>query len=299
MDSLKIRRILVPTDLSEPAHHALVYARLFAERLHAHVDVVYADPVLPPLSFFDNPAAIINVLPAAEEEKNLEQRLREEAISTLGPTIPFAVKVVEGSAFPMIVKMAQELRSDLILIGTRGLRGWRRTFLGSLTSDILHATDRPVLTVKLIDGNQSPKLARILCPVNMTDVARESLRAARSLAADFGAELIVAHVVDTDEEKTTAGPLLRRWLEESGMGDVQWRDLVLHGGTAERVLDCIDDLGIDLLVIGAQHKVFSDETIIGTTTERLLRFANCPVLTITRREVPKARQKVPQTMAVY
>ena len=38
-----------------------------------------------------------------------------------------------------------------------------------------------------------------------------------------------------------------------------------------------------LMVIGAQHKWFSDATVIGTTTERITRFAKCPVLTVVRR----------------
>ncbi len=48
------------------------------------------------------------------------------------------------------------------------------------------------------------------------------------------------------------------------------------------MLDCADDVGADFLVIGAQHKLFRDETVIGTTTERLIRFAPCPVLVVPR-----------------
>jgi hypothetical protein len=57
------------------------------------------------------------------------------------------------------------------------------------------------------------------------------------------------------------------------------------------VLDCAEDLGADLIVIGAQHKRFRDETIIGTTTERLVRFARVPVLTVPRRAAAEAPHK--------
>jgi len=46
-----------------------------------------------------------------------------------------------------------------------------------------------------------------------------------------------------------------------------------------------DESGADLLAIGAQHRRFSDASIIGTTSERLTRFARCPVLTIIRQAV--------------
>ena len=56
----------------------------------------------------------------------------------------------------------------------------------------------------------------------------------------------------------------------------------MRGGPAERVLDCADDLDCDLLVVGAQHKLWRDDTVIGTTTERLIRFASTPVLVVPR-----------------
>ena len=65
-----------------------------------------------------------------------------------------------------------------------------------------------------------------------------------------------------------------------------FHELTMRGGAAERVLDCVDDLGADLLVIGAQHKFFRETTVIGTTTERLVRFAQCPVLTVVRAALP-------------
>jgi hypothetical protein len=44
-----------------------------------------------------------------------------------------------------------------------------------------------------------------------------------------------------------------------------------------------------IIVIGAQHKRFRDETIIGTTTERRVRFARVPVLTV-RAALPRKRR---------
>jgi hypothetical protein len=48
---------------------------------------------------------------------------------------------------------------------------------------------------------------------------------------------------------------------------------------------CADDIGSDFLVIGAQHKLFRDSTVIGTTTERLIRFSSCPVMVVPRQAV--------------
>ena len=43
------------------------------------------------------------------------------------------------------------------------------------------------------------------------------------------------------------------------------------------------DRAVDLIVLGFQHKRFSDTTVIGTTTVRVTRHAPCPVLTVIRK----------------
>jgi len=65
---------------------------------------------------------------------------------------------------------------------------------------------------------------------------------------------------------------------------------VLRGGAAERVLDTIEGASSELLVMGTQRKTLQSETIIGTTSERLLRYARVPVLSITRQAVPAAEE---------
>jgi len=110
---------------------------------------------------------------------------------------------------------------------------------------------------------------------------------AAKLAAHLNAELVVLHAVESGQESDVraAGERVR---SEAGpeVGDVvTYRELVVRGGAAERVLDCADDVGADLLVVGAQRKIFRDATVIGSTTERLIRFASCPVLVVTRQAV--------------
>jgi nucleotide-binding universal stress UspA family protein len=121
--------------------------------------------------------------------------------------------------------------------------------------------------------------------VNFTEIARESVRHAGALAEEFGAELVVVHIVEPDDDYDLAAEerRVRTWIGPALQNACSFRELVLRGGPAERVLDCADDVGADLLVIGAQHKLFREATVIGTTTERLVRFAPCPVFVVTRQ----------------
>ena len=280
---MDIKRILVPCDFSDRSGAALRYAQLFAGKFGADITVMYADPMLFPIDLFGAGAAAVAATSGASEEQ-LESELRLQARTHLGPNAAFQTRVVAGSATPMIVKTANDLDADLIIIATRGLHGWRRTLLGSVTLEVLHAFDRCVL---VIEPPESPapvtaKVTRILCPVNMTEIARQSVRVASSLATRFHAQLVIVHVAEGRQPALDSEITLRKWLANDVKPDVAWREVVLRGGAAERVLDCAEDLGADLHVIGAQHKLLGDTTVVGSTTERLIRFAKCPVLSVVR-----------------
>jgi len=126
-----------------------------------------------------------------------------------------------------------------------------------------------------------PAVTKIVCPINFSDVSRDSLRTAESIARMFGCELVVVHVVENAADERAIPEL---------PANCTYRQIVLRGGAAERVLDYIEDAGADLLVIGAQRKLFRDATVIGTTTERLIRFAHVPVLTVVSAAVSAQAQ---------
>jgi len=246
------RHIIAATDLSESSVAAMRYARMLAERFRARLTIIYSDPI--------------------DEH---QQKLRDEVETHVAPVLaglPYDIEVTTGPPADMIVRTQRAKNEDLIVMGTHGHRGWRRAVLGSVAENVLHTAHCPVLTVSRHSGLpvQGPvAIARILCPTNFSEVAHESLTIANELADAFGAQLEVVHVVEGDAPPPPE--------------NANYRQIVLRGGAAERILDYAEDMGADLLVIGAQRQMFRDATVIGTTTERLVRFASCPVLAVTRQ----------------
>jgi nucleotide-binding universal stress UspA family protein len=280
MRDFQIKRILVPTDLSQPGSIALRYARLFAERFSAGLLIVYAEPMV-------IPAGGLGVMPFYADSpghlRDLEHEIRTYASEPLDG-LTYEVVATGGDPVPSIVHEAKEREADLIVMATHGLRGWRRAILGSITEGVLHQGTSPVLSISRPNAHPSatPGVTKIVCPINFTDAARESLDYAAHLAASFDCELNVVHVVEhTDPMRAAvAEEDVRSWIVPAIQERCTVRQLVMRGGAAERVLDCAEDIGADLLVIGAQQKLFRDVTTIGTTTERLVRFARMPVLTV-------------------
>jgi nucleotide-binding universal stress UspA family protein len=297
MSKLDIKRILVPTDLSPESIVSLQYARFFAERFSAALTLLYVDPIVFPVheAGTDIPLYVANT---PEHIADLEWEIHAYANSAL-LGLPYEVEAVVGQPVPMIVMEEQEREADLVIMATHGLRGWRRLLLGSVTEGVLRGGDAPVLSMSRDHGHltTSDPVRRILCPVNFTEAARSSLEYASHLARVLDCELAIVHVVE-DEHRTPAATVdFRRWIEPAVQNRCTYREIMLRGGAAERVLDCAEDLGADLIVIGAQRKHFRDETVIGTTTERLVRFARVPVLTIPRHADVAAAETQPSLAA--
>jgi nucleotide-binding universal stress UspA family protein len=296
MKPFVLTSILAPTDLSESSIPALRYARFFADRFAAKLTVMYTDPIVYPVDFAA-PTETLAITAKPEHEARLRKEVERHAAPAMNER-PYEIEVTIGQPIPAIVSAARRRGAELIVMGTHLRHGWRRTLLGSVSDGVLHAAECPVLTV----ANRESRIAtisNILCPVNFSDVARESLHVAARLAATFNARLTLVHVLESEEAANAAvdEKTVRRWVAPELQDMCTYRELVVRGGPAERVLDCADDLGADLLVIGAQHKLFRDATVIGTTTERLIRFSSCPVLVVPREAAHRSAKEAERGLA--
>jgi len=279
METFRVTRILAPTDLSAASLPALRYARLFATCFSAKLTVMFSDP---PIYAGDFPGPVAGLGP--EHVENLRTELEKHAGDALAGC-PFDVDVTVGDPIPSILAAAKETKADLIIVGTHLRQGWRRALIGSVSDGVLYGSECPVLTVAGQDHLlRAAGFKNVLCPVNFTEVAAESMHVAAGVAAAFGAHLTAVQVVNAEDPIAFARDeeRVRRWIAPELQDNCSYRELVVRGSAAERVLDYADDFRADLLVIGAQHERFRNATVLGATTERLIRFASSPVLVVPR-----------------
>jgi len=83
----------------------------------------------------------------ASEVDSIAERLREVQRSTDPEGNHVHVWIREGPAARVIVAAAAEVNADLIVVGTRGLRGASRLLLGSVSSEVVLRAGRPVTVV--------------------------------------------------------------------------------------------------------------------------------------------------------
>lgn len=137
-------KILVPVDGSEPSLRAVRHA---ARRVKAEGGTVHLINVQAPLpqavsSFMDSGTVKdFHRAQAAEETAPAEAILR-------GDKIAFERHVTVGTPGEAIAGYAKEAGMDEIVMGARGLGATLSLLLGSVTTKVLHLTDKPVTVIK-------------------------------------------------------------------------------------------------------------------------------------------------------
>jgi nucleotide-binding universal stress UspA family protein len=144
---MPIRRILFPTDFSESADHAWMFALQFAQDFGAEVHVLHV--VAPPprlteaYSMNFDPAKFAAVV-TAEAERSLD-RLVEGAKDR---HLTFHREVRIGVDFHEIIDYARKYEIDLIVMATHGRTGLAHALVGSVAEKVVRKASCPVLTVK-------------------------------------------------------------------------------------------------------------------------------------------------------
>jgi nucleotide-binding universal stress UspA family protein len=161
--------------------------------------------------------------------------------------------------------------------------------LGSVAEKILHETDRPVLTVRVKKGDEAASrvsVQQVLCPINYTEVALKALEYAVVVSKCFGAELLVLHVIESHTSNMTdqdEHARLCSWIPDETRARCSLREIIRRGDPAEQIIQMASSKACDIIILGVEHKRFSDTTVIGTTTLRVTPQAPCPVLTVIRK----------------
>ena len=142
------KRILVPTDFSEPSDAAFAYAKELAEAFDAsiHLLTVVEDPLSQPWALESYGTSLADVLEdfKANARKHLEQALPDADRMKYKAELVTAV----GLPFTQIVKYATAHHVDLIVIGTHGRGGFAHAILGSVAERVVRFAPCPVLTVR-------------------------------------------------------------------------------------------------------------------------------------------------------
>ena len=287
-------KLLLATDFSDSS----MMATKVAAQLAAHFSV----PMILAHVFDSTPFRF--GFPTSRDElgKKLEQaavkeleRYRKDHLSTVSKVMPIALDA--ESAPTAIAEYAKDNDVDLCIVGTHGRTGIARLLIGSVAENIVRHAHCDVLTVR--PGTEDADVpSKILAPTDFSDGSLLAVSKAHDLAVSFNAELIVLHVFDPTVPipagSDAPGPFMSQEsieaelkqalvkLHEAELGESERvkTELLVSDSYAEGICAYAEDNAIDRIVVGSHGRGALSRFLIGSVAERVVRNAECPVLTI-------------------
>jgi len=152
---LPLKKILCPTDFSEPSYEALKVVNELAVHFSAEIFLVHVVAPVPRVSAMESlevPGELYNLnipLHLEKLEEEAHARLSQNVDKRLSKGLQAHKIVVHGRAADEIVKIAEQERVDLIVLSTHGETGWQHFFYGSVAERVLRLAKHPVLTIRV------------------------------------------------------------------------------------------------------------------------------------------------------
>lgn len=144
------KKILVPYDGSEHAKKALQQAIDLAEAGQGKLYIASVCNIVSVMSNFDQVSIAEGCL-TTQLSQDLEKQCKgdlEEAKAAVPEGLPVDTLFEVGSPGPVLLQMADEIKCDLVVMGSRGLGPLKGIFMGSVSSYLVSRAKCPVLIVK-------------------------------------------------------------------------------------------------------------------------------------------------------
>jgi nucleotide-binding universal stress UspA family protein len=289
------RHLLVATDFSETASWAVAAADGLARSFEARLSLLTVVQPYRPIALAK--ASLRDADVEGPMIQEAEERLREQKAQLPGISVDTHA-FVDLSAAEVICTFAEQEGVDLVVVGTRGLGGFRRLLLGSVAEQVVRHAPCSVLTVGRRAFSEAPLANGIVVATDLSEGAKAAIDTAAMLARAFQSHVTVAHVFDPDQphpdprnvaeafgdpeavEAETFKRLeetVKRHLPERGRAEL------LHGADPALTLsDYATQHHPELLVVATHGRTGLSRVLLGSVAERAVRHAPCPVLTVRR-----------------
>lgn len=268
-----MRTVLIPTDFSNSAMHAIDYAlNLYkCERTNFYFLHAYADEVYGP--FKTNGKTPIEERKKTVEnntDKSLKDLTQKLAAREYNPKHNYETLSVFDTLVDAVNDFVNKINVDLVIMGTKGQTADKNITFGSHTVQVFKYVQCPVLAVPLDHKYQQPK--KILFPTDyMLPYKRRELKLLNTLASEFKSEIHCLYISDF-EDLSFRQVDNQRFLKESLGNAFLFFERRPTTNKAKAIMDYIQKNNINLLVmVNSRHSFLEDMLYRSTVDEMGLR----------------------------
>ena len=293
-----IRTIFCATDFSKLAEQVVAYGITLAREFNAKLLVCHIVD-FPTVTMYGEAVA------GPIEHQNRFMDYAKEEISRLIGDAPVDSQAIVtlGNTTEEITRLVAEFHADLVITATHGRSGLKRFFLGSVTERLTRTLHCPLLVLPgseeaKIMGPQKFPFKRILVGCDFSSDSDLAFKTSLSMAQEFQSELHMVHVVEPSGYKelfkmpAEQGEKFKQDLYEMIKDRLKamvpeealhWLSLHTHllvGKPYAELIRYAEINDVDLIALGIRGQGMVEELLVGSTTDRVIRNAPCPVLSI-------------------
>jgi nucleotide-binding universal stress UspA family protein len=295
---VRFRKILCPIDFYSASRRAFEYALKLAENYEASLELLHVvSPIIP--SVYGSAVSLSDLTTEFQSQATKQLKVFRSRVEK--KHLPVNAEVVIGDVDAEIRRAIALRKPDLVVVGTRGRRGFERWVLGSVTERLIRHCPVPLLVIGSNGANRMvpPAIARMVVTTDFSAGTADAMNYAFSIAGESQSKVTLLHVINdasTDLNAKTREPLLRtiRTELESLVPEEArvWCDVrtKIETGTPWRaILKTIQSEKPGLLVMNVHGKGMLERALVGSTADRVLRGSCCPVLLIPPMKSGKAQ----------
>lgn len=278
----KYRKILVAYDGSSSAKTALSLASQLAREDKSWIKVLAVVPT------YQGDLELIGVSGIKKAIFGPGQELLAEAKRIAdNEEVHILTDLEQGEPYEQIVHVAAEENCDLIIMGRRGKGQLERGLMGSVTARVIGHTGKDVL---VIPENGNLSWENILLATDGSTCCDNALARALEIAQEQKTKLAAVSVVYTNDESYALGPKAVKELYQEAdkvLGKVKkWggdlgvrTELFVRDGEPHQAITALAaEISATLIVMGSHGRKGLTRLLMGSVTERVIGYADCPVL---------------------
>lgn len=200
----------------------------------------------------------------------------------------------EGESPDVIIDVANRKKADLIVLGTFGRKGLNRLLMGSVITDVIGKSSIDVLVVKKPCNKCTGEYKSILVPFDGSEFSKKAITRACQLSKIDGSSITTLYVIPKYEEMVEfyrtasikeslyqeADKIINGAVSLASSQGITIQKEIVEGHSADKIIEIAKKQKNDMIIIGSHGYSRIDKAIIGSTTERVITNASCPILVV-------------------
>jgi nucleotide-binding universal stress UspA family protein len=282
-----MKRILVPTDFSPTAEKAFRFAVDIAAK--AKGTIILYHTYIPVESTFIGTEKTRKQY-NTQAEANIVKRLQRLKKKVTGDATDVAVSTIVGRSplIDNILGFAEHNHIDLIVMGTQGASGLKKTIIGSVAARVLENSDLPVLLVP--SKYEFADMRQIVFATNYQKSDKQALTLVAALAKLYNANITVLHFLsvynnESEKEKERNDFNTYAFALQRSFNDSKMKFHLLETASIIETMETLDKIfPYDIMAMVRRKKTFLEKFFIKSFTQNMAYITTKPLLIVPEEE---------------